>query len=299
MKRQLLLLVFSIVMAFGLFSQQNATDLFISEYCEWDPKETDPNTFNHYVELYNGTGAEVDLLKYQLWRARNGDGWGKDGDIVVGPFPLAGNLANNKTFVISRPMDDPDKPITISGDMSWSFMNISGDDAVGLAKDDGTGTFVLIDVIGEPDNDPGSGWQVGDTTIGTQNNTLIRKPDVCSPTSDWASSAGISTASSQWIVMAENDTTDIHKHTTQCSGTVNVFVNEVNNDLVYPVPNNGTFIYETEREQIINVVDITGRSVKSFRVNPGVNNVCLDLPTGMYLITTEKEKSTTRMLIKK
>ncbi len=31
---------------------------------------------------------------------------------------------------------------------------VGGDDAIGLAKDDGIGNFVLIDVIGEPTNDP-------------------------------------------------------------------------------------------------------------------------------------------------
>lgn len=296
MKRKLPLVVLGTLMVCTLFAQQNATDLFISEYCEWNHKATDPQVFNHYVELYNGTGSEIDMTKYQLWRAKNGGGWGMDGTTEVGPFALEGTLANGETFVIARPVEDGSE---VTADMRWSFLNISGDDAVGLAKDDSSGAFILIDVIGEPDVDPGSAWSVGDSLEGTRNHTLIRKPSIGSPTSDWVASAGTSTEDSQWIVMAENDSTDVKMHTTDFTGTVNVFENQIYRDQVYPVPSNGSFIYKTAREQFITVVDITGRSVKTFRVIPGENSVTLDVPSGLYFITSEKKASPIRMLISK
>ncbi|MCF8381137.1 MAG: lamin tail domain-containing protein [Bacteroidales bacterium] len=295
MKRKLLLLITSSLFAMVLMAQQNATDLFISEYCEWSHQSTDPQTFNHYVEIYNGTGAAVDLTKYQLWRAKNGGGWGMDATIEIGPFPLAGTLANGKTFVIARPVEDGSE---VTADMRWSFMNISGDDALGLAKDDGTGTFVLLDVFGTPDEDPGSAWDVGDSIAATINHTLIRKPDICSPTTDWATSAGTSAANSQWIVKQENDSTDVHLHTTQCTGTVSVYVNDVENDVVFPIPNNGSFKYQTSKAKQVRVIDITGRTISTFKVVAGVNNVNIDLPSGMYLLTTEKNESVSRMVIK-
>ncbi|MDF1572487.1 MAG: lamin tail domain-containing protein [Bacteroidales bacterium] len=295
MKRKLLIFTVGTFISLSAFAQQNASDLFISEYCEWNHKLASPENFNHYVELYNGTGEEVDMTKYQLWRAKNGEGWGMDGTIEVGPFQLDGALANGETFVIARPVEDNSE---VTADMRWSFMNISGDDAIGLAKDDGTGVFVLIDVIGEPNNDPGSNWPVGDSTNGTQNHTLIRKSDICSPTTDWPASAGTSYSNSQWIVKAENDTADVGMHTTECTGTVNVFVHELSGDLVYPVPNDGNFIYETKEEMKVHVIDATGRNVSYFRVVPGVNNISLDLPQGIYFISNTERSTAKRMIIR-
>lgn len=295
MKRKLPLLLILSFFAINLMAQQNATDLFISEYCEYSHNATVPPVYNHYIELYNGTGATVDMTKYQLWRAKNGGGWGMDGTIEVGPLALTGSLDNGNTYVIARPVEDPSE---VAADIRWSFLNISGDDAVGLAKNDGTGTFVLIDVVGEPDNDPGSAWDVGDSIGATINHTLIRKPDVCSPTTDWVASAGTTASNSQWIVTDENDTTNIHLHTTQCTGTVSIYVHEVENDLVYPVPNKGSFVYQTTTEKMVRVVDLAGRTVSSFRVHVGTNNVNIDIPAGMYLITSEKDESVNRMIVK-
>src|SRR5690606_32704155 len=44
-----------------------ATDLFISEYVEG-------SSFNKGIELYNGTGAAVDLSNYSLLKQTNGAG---------------------------------------------------------------------------------------------------------------------------------------------------------------------------------------------------------------------------------
>ena len=81
-----------------------------------------------------------------------------------------------------------------------SPVHFNGDDAIGLFKDDGSGTFVLLDVVGVPTVDPGTAWEVAGVANGTQNHTLTRKITVCSPNTDWAVSAGTDASNSEWVV---------------------------------------------------------------------------------------------------
>ncbi len=215
----LLVVVFT---AFNMVAQETTSDILISEYCEYNQTVSDPNYFNHYIELYNGTGDSVDMSNYQLWRAMNGGGWNIDGDgIDRGPLTLRGYLHNNKTYVITRP-NTVSNPISIASDslQSWVFLNISGDDAIGLAKNNGSGTYELIDVIGTPDEDPGNYWSVAGYDNGTQNHVLVRKSGICSPNTNWTVSAGTNLDDSEWIVKDENDISDINYHTCQCNGGV-------------------------------------------------------------------------------
>ncbi len=192
---------------------QQADDLFISEYCEYDQTIVSPTYYNHYIEIYNGTGDTVDMSNYQLWRSMNATGWLNNEGVIEEPLTLQGKLANNQCYVITRP-NDPDKPINIIAysDQTWSFLNISGDDAIGLAKKGTDGTFEVIDLIGSETTDPGAAWTVAGTSNATQNHTLIRKETVLSPTTDWETSAGTDTDNSQWIVRNVNDVSDIGRH---------------------------------------------------------------------------------------
>jgi len=219
MRKLTLFLGMAVVACCSVFAQQSASDLFISEYCEYNQTVSTPQYFNHYIEIYNGTGKAVDMSKYQLWRSMNASGWNNNNGVVVAPPTLKGILENNKTFVITRPNTSA-APISIAADsaQSWSFLNISGDDAVGLAKDDGTGTFVLIDLIGSETVDPGEYWSVAGEANGTQNRTIVRKPTTCGPTTDWSLSAGTTADNSQWIVFPQNDISNINQHTSLCNG---------------------------------------------------------------------------------
>ena len=52
----------------------------------------------------------------------------------------------------------------------------NGDDGYKLVK--GTRfNFTVIDVLGDWQGDPGSGWDVAGTTNGTKDKTLVRKPN--------------------------------------------------------------------------------------------------------------------------
>ena len=76
--------------------------------------------------------------------------------------------------------------------------------------------FVLIDMIGDFNADPGSGWDVAGVTNGTKDHTLVRKCSVTQGNTNWTSSAGTSISNSEWIVLSQDDWSDIGQHTTPC-----------------------------------------------------------------------------------
>jgi predicted extracellular nuclease len=84
----------SLTILMSLYSFGQATDLIISEYAEG----TIGNS--KYVEIFNGTGAAVDLAGYRIWTIANGGTWPE------GTINLTGTLANNATFVIANNVTD-------------------------------------------------------------------------------------------------------------------------------------------------------------------------------------------------
>lgn len=190
------------------FSQ--TTNLLISEYGEGSGGN------RKYVEIYNGTGADVNLENFQLWKTVNGSTWAP-----VATLTLTGTLSNGSAYVIAHNEVD-----VLNADLYNTNINWNGDDAVGLAWNGGTGTtFTLIDVIGYDGTDPGDGFDVAGEALATKDKILYRKPSVCSPTTNWTLSAGTDAATSQWIVSAlvynaTNESTmltDFGTHTANCS----------------------------------------------------------------------------------
>lgn len=182
-----------------------ATELFISEYGEGSGGN------KKYVEIFNGTGNNVDLSNYVIKKAVNGGGW----YATVYNFPASTVLTNGSTFVLANNSTD-----VIGATAYDTFCNWNGDDAIGLFKND-----VLIDIFGTPDSDPGDGWSVAGITNATVDHILIRKPSVTSPTTDWATSAGTTTDDSQWTVSdfvydATNQTTNLGSHTMDDFGEI-------------------------------------------------------------------------------
>ena len=86
-KRTLATLVL-LVAAFMVFGQ--AADLFFSEYVEGSSN-------NKALEIFNGTGATVDLSQYAVKLGSNGGEWSATNSIV-----LSGSLANNEVYVIAN-----------------------------------------------------------------------------------------------------------------------------------------------------------------------------------------------------
>ena len=203
--------IVSSVLTFG-----QASDLFISEYAEGSSN-------NKYIEIYNGTGDTVDLSNYALWRISNGGTWFEDSNILSGQLPhgevivAANSAADTAILNLSN--------ATTAYNTSTFF---NGDDAVGLAKWNGS-TWFIIDAVGEQGPDPGSGWDVAGTTNGTGEHTLIRKPWVCGPDTNWAFTAGTNTSNSQWIVAAQNFWDSAGFHYSNCSSLPEYPVRLINN----------------------------------------------------------------------
>lgn len=144
----------------------NASDLFISEYVEG-------SSYNKAIEIYNGTGAPVDLANYILKKQTNGAGLFKD------DLALSGTLANNDVYVIAYNANTPNLSGNAYVDLSTNSnaVNYSGNDAVALYN--GTNQ---IDVVGVVNQVADWGKDV----------TLVRKATANVPTvsynvSDWNS----------------------------------------------------------------------------------------------------------------
>jgi len=165
-------------------------DLFISEYIEGDGGN------NKAIELYNPTGAELDLSNYRVVLYSNG------ATSASQTTTLSGTLASGDVFVIYN--GDSVAEITSVGDISGNVTFFNGDDAIVLEKTtDGGTTWVAIDVFGVVGEDPGSAWDVG--TGSTANVTLVRKPGVVGGSTTWNPE--------EWIVYPANDFSYLGSHT--------------------------------------------------------------------------------------
>lgn len=194
-----------------LFSYGQVSDLIISEYGEGSGNDK-------YIEIYNGTGASVDLSDYEIWRVSNGGTWPE------ARISLSGTITDGNTYVIVY-NQATDATLLAAADLLSNVPSWNGDDAAGLAKDiAGTGTFTLIDAVGTDGPDPGSGWDVAGVSNATANHTLTRKTTICNPNTNWTSSAGTTVGNSEWVVNANNYFSDIGSHTSVCTDTYVKFV---------------------------------------------------------------------------
>lgn len=177
-----------IILFILLFKTVSSQDLFFSEYIEG-------SSYNKALEIYNPTDTAVDLSEYQLWQIANGGDWPEY------TVDISGQLGPGEVFVVCH--EDADPIMTAQADLLITLYH-NGDDAQGLAKNDGTGNFALIDAIGESGEDPGSGWDVAGVSDGTKEHTLVRMPNVSQGNTDWSSSAGTNGSNSEWLVYPQN-----------------------------------------------------------------------------------------------
>lgn len=192
-----------VLIVFGGFSlgYGQINDLIISEYSEG-------SSYNKYIEIFNATGSDIDLSNYQIWRVSNGGTWPE------ATINLNGTITNGDVFIVAH--GSANATILANTNLITGNANWNGNDAVGLAKNNGDGTYALIDTVGVDGADPGLGWDVAGTTNGTLNHTLVRKSTVCATSTNWPTSAGTSDLDSEWIVLDENDWTHIGFHDTSC-----------------------------------------------------------------------------------
>ena len=176
------------------------TDLFISEYIEGSSN-------NKAVEIFNGTGATVDLSGYELFISRNGGS-------STSTFPLSGNLLDGDVYVMVN--DAANSAILAVADFQSSTINFNGDDAVVLRL---AGGGAEVDIIGRIGEDPGSEWTGGG--LSTVDRTLRRKNTVTSGiTANPA--AGFPTLTTEWDGYSTDDSSDLGAHSLAGPGGVTV-----------------------------------------------------------------------------
>jgi hypothetical protein len=119
-------------------SSSSCEDLLISAYMEG-------TSFNKYLEIYNGTGANVNLSGYAIRIYSNGSA------TVSSTIPLSGTINNDSYLLIAH--TNADLP-GLTPDITNALLNFNGNDAVALFN----GSF-NIDVFGQIGIDPGAtGW---------------------------------------------------------------------------------------------------------------------------------------------
>lgn len=184
--------------------------LFISEYAEGSSN-------NKYLELYNPTGSPIFLDEYTFGNCSNGcddlmmsNSITDNVDYWTFNFPAGSQVAPGGTFIVAHPTADP--IILAVADMTYTYLS-NGDDAYVLVNIAG-GDTTVVDIIGDLGADPGSGFAVAGVLNATQNNTLVRKPEVSTGNGgDWAASAGTNEIDTEWIINPSNDWTNLGIHT--------------------------------------------------------------------------------------
>jgi len=194
--KKLLMIGATLALSAGAFAQ----GVFFSEYLEGSSN-------NKAIEIYNGSGATIDLANYSVWRISNDGAWPENArDLVAYGDSLDLNLPDGEVFVICN--SSAIQEIRALSDLHGTdICYFNGNDPMGLAvTDDGGATWTLVDAIGEPwsaGNDPGA-WAVAGIAGATAEHTLLRKNTVTDGNTDWASSAGTDANDSEWIVMEQN-----------------------------------------------------------------------------------------------
>ncbi|MDP5238981.1 ExeM/NucH family extracellular endonuclease [Uliginosibacterium sp. 31-16] len=145
-----------------------SAELFFSEYIEGSSN-------NKALELYNPTGATIDLSAYSVKMYANG------GTTATQIQALTGSLAAGETLILRHASFTTSFSFPASA-LSSSVTNFNGDDAVTLEKNG-----VVIDGIGVLGTDPGTEWVSG--SVSTANKSLRRKSGITHgsvPGSSWS-----------------------------------------------------------------------------------------------------------------
>ena len=197
--------IYSLVLAcFTLMASSawaQCDNLFFSEAAEGSSN-------NKYLEIYNPTSETIDLSDYAFPNVSNAPS-------VVGDyeywntFDSAAVILPGDVYIIAHPSSDA--LILAEADQTMTFLS-NGDDGFMLVQGDET-SFVVLDAVGDWNGDPGSGWDVAGVSAATKDHTLVRKSSVQDGNvGDWLTSAGTTAEDSEWIVLDQNDWSNLAAH---------------------------------------------------------------------------------------
>ena len=182
----------------------SSCSLFFSEYAEGSSN-------NKYLEIYNPGVAEVSLEGYALAHTVNAPAVPGTYETWV-ELPTTATIAPGSVFRVVH--SQAALELLNNADFTYSSLS-NGDDGFGLVY--GTPTdFDLLDIIGDWNADPGSGWSVAGVDNATANHTLIRKPSVLDGNDgDWVASAGTNETDSEWVVLESDDWSNFGAHSAE------------------------------------------------------------------------------------
>jgi trimeric autotransporter adhesin len=164
------------------------SDLIISEYVEGSAS-------NKYIEIFNGTGVDVDLSNYQLQLYSNGS------TSITTANTLSGTLSSGSTVVYKN-----SSATVYNGTATvLSSVNFNGDDAMALYK---ISTNSFVDIFGVIGEDPGTNWSFGGKA--TSEESLVRNSNIfggitTNPTT-------FSTLGTDWTSSPQNDVSNLGYH---------------------------------------------------------------------------------------
>ena len=153
----------------------------------------------------------VNLEDFRINQSVNGGGWE-----YQHYFPGGATLAADDVWVIITNAVSTGLFDHAGADEVLSYPSVvhyNGNDARALEySPDGGSTWIIVDILGNPDEDPGTGWDVAGVSEATLNHTLIRKSSVNSGNLDWTNSAGTNESNSEWIVHDQDFFNDLGTH---------------------------------------------------------------------------------------
>ncbi|WP_343329399.1 endonuclease [Polaribacter staleyi] len=260
-----------------------ASELFFSEYFEGD------GGTNKALEIVNLTGGTVNLSGYTIKLDRNGTGvWvsplelnsGTVKNIVPGDVFVIGNGKNSypelQPYSTTNTIGQVDLVQPVIEETNWGQpVNFTGNDAIGLFKDD-----VLIDIIGEFGN--GANFAV--------NKTLRRNGNITAPNIAFD-------LQGEWTSFPANTVDGFGSHTTTLNTKNFIF----ESFKMYPNPTNGSRIYFSFTEDAkINIYNLLGKLISTSVINKSKNNIDIsNLSKGVYLVKINSGKQfITKKLIK-
>lgn len=176
-----------------------ATDLIFSEYLEGTSN-------NKYLEIYNGTGASINLNDYKVNLFSNGS------STSTQELLLSGTLNTGEVFMIKNSAATLYSGTAVASNVTF----FNGDDAIALSK---ISSSQYVDIIGRIGEDPGTAWTSGN--ISMLNHTLIRKPNVLQGVST-NPSAGFPTLGAEWIVDSVDAAGNLGSHVMTCPTNTNI-----------------------------------------------------------------------------
>ena len=286
MKKTLLYFSF---LVFGATYAQDCSELFISEYVEGTGNDK-------AIEIYNPTGATINLSGYTVERFSNGNSTTTAGGVLN----LTGSIAPYSTFVIvngqttgtaSSPASSP--ALQALADQldgvypAPTYMN--GNDAIGLFKNG-----LMIDLFGKSGDASiatAQSWSDEfpyDGSVGawwTKDQTLIRKANVVK---------GVTVNPDPFIVTTEWDSlpkdtwTELGQHTCDCFVGIDELASKVS-FVMYPNPsqNGKTVVSASIGIEKIELLNVLGQVIATEVKNGSVISTEIGTATfekGMYTV---------------